>query len=122
MMMRKKVGAAAPTGLVGKYPHRDHLGSVVAISDAGGALTERSGFDPRGKRTLLGEHPLATPRSRWLVDEVVVSWRVDWNCALAHEDARKVHANHRRTARTIAPEHGESLPQLGRATLLLILN
>jgi RHS repeat-associated protein len=51
MVMRKKVGAAAPTGLFGKYPHRDHLGSVVATTDAGGALTERSGFDPWGKRT-----------------------------------------------------------------------
>jgi RHS repeat-associated protein len=34
-----------------RYPHRDHLGSIVALTDAGGALVERSGFDPWGKRT-----------------------------------------------------------------------
>jgi RHS repeat-associated protein len=50
IIKRTKVGAAAPTGLFAKYPHRDHLGSIVALSDAGGALLERSGFDPWGKR------------------------------------------------------------------------
>lgn len=34
-----------------RYLHRDHLGSVVALTDTGGALVERSGFDPWGKRT-----------------------------------------------------------------------
>jgi RHS repeat-associated protein len=42
------------TGTVGamypRYPHRDHLGSVVALTDPAGSLLERSAFDPWGKR------------------------------------------------------------------------
>lgn len=34
-----------------RYPHRDHLGSIVAMTESGGLLWERSGFDPWGKRT-----------------------------------------------------------------------
>jgi RHS repeat-associated protein len=48
---RTKVDANPVGAFVPRYPHRDHLGSVVALSDAGGALLERSGFDPWGKRT-----------------------------------------------------------------------
>jgi RHS repeat-associated protein len=50
LVKRTKVGAAAPSSLIAKYPHRDHLGSLVALTDAGGALLERSAFDPWGKR------------------------------------------------------------------------
>jgi RHS repeat-associated protein len=34
-----------------RYLHRDHIGSVVALTDGAGTLVERSGFDPWGKRT-----------------------------------------------------------------------
>jgi len=33
-----------------RYLHRDHLGSVVALTDAGGAVLERYSYDPWGKR------------------------------------------------------------------------
>lgn len=48
---RTKVGANPVGNVVYRYLHRDHLGSVTALTDAGGALLERSGFDPWGKRT-----------------------------------------------------------------------
>jgi RHS repeat-associated protein len=48
---RTKVGIGAMGAHVPRYLHRDHLGSIVTTSDAGGAQLERSGFDPWGKRT-----------------------------------------------------------------------
>jgi RHS repeat-associated protein len=48
---RTKIDANPVGAFVPRYPHRDHLGSVVAMTDAGGALLERSGFDPWGQRT-----------------------------------------------------------------------
>lgn len=48
---RQQRGGAAPESIYLRYLHRDHLGSVVALTDAGGNLVERSGFDPWGKRT-----------------------------------------------------------------------
>lgn len=48
---RTLVGANPVGAYVYRYLHRDHLGSVTSITDAGGALIERSGFDPWGKRT-----------------------------------------------------------------------
>lgn len=33
-----------------RYLHRDHLGSVVALSDLAGAVVERYSYDPWGKR------------------------------------------------------------------------
>jgi RHS repeat-associated protein len=49
-IVKRQKTSSNDTGLYARYPHRDHLGSIVAISDAGGALIERSGFDPWGKR------------------------------------------------------------------------
>ena len=50
-------GAAGPQGLDGanqlsrlRYQHRDHLGSIVALSKANGELYTRMGFDPWGQR------------------------------------------------------------------------
>ncbi|MEO3430497.1 RHS repeat-associated core domain-containing protein [Pelagibius sp. CAU 1746] len=35
-----------------RYLHRDHLGSVAAVTDEAGAVTERFSYDPHGKRRL----------------------------------------------------------------------
>jgi hypothetical protein len=58
----ENVGAAPPTGAgisaeVAKqtlYWHKDHLGSVVAVSDARGTLVERMAFDAWGARMQPG--------------------------------------------------------------------
>jgi RHS repeat-associated protein len=44
-----------------RYPHRDHLGSIVALTNDSGALVERSGFDPWGKRTSFSTWSATTP-------------------------------------------------------------
>ncbi|MEZ5532767.1 MAG: hypothetical protein R3E69_10340 [Steroidobacteraceae bacterium] len=49
--IRSKVGSNPVGNFVYRYLHHDHLGSVTAITDAGGALLERSGFDPWDNRT-----------------------------------------------------------------------
>jgi RHS repeat-associated protein len=43
---RTRVGGATNV----RYLHRDHLGSVVAVSDGAGSIVERYSFDPWGKR------------------------------------------------------------------------
>ncbi|MCS6997640.1 MAG: hypothetical protein NZ533_11990 [Casimicrobiaceae bacterium] len=48
---RTKVGSGAMGPHILRYTHTDHLGSIVSLTDAGGVLVERSGFDPWGKRT-----------------------------------------------------------------------
>ncbi len=52
-----------------RYPHKDHLGSIVALSDETGAIAERLSFDPHGQRrettweaAVLPIIPLETPR------------------------------------------------------------
>ena len=44
-----------------RYPHRDHLGSVVAISNAFGQVEARMGFDAWGARRNV-----ESPSQRWL--------------------------------------------------------
>lgn len=44
-----------------RYPHRDHLGSIVALTNDSGALVERSAFDPWGKRTSYATWDLLAP-------------------------------------------------------------
>jgi RHS repeat-associated protein len=44
-----------------RYPHRDQLGSIVALTNESGALVERSGFDPWGKRTSYATWDATTP-------------------------------------------------------------
>ncbi|HVQ13604.1 MAG TPA: RHS repeat-associated core domain-containing protein, partial [Vicinamibacterales bacterium] len=48
---RQQVGASPAGALYHRYLHRDHIGSIVAMTDASGTVVERSGFDPWGKRT-----------------------------------------------------------------------
>ena len=52
-----------------RYLHKDHLGSIVALSDEVGAIAERLSFDPHGQRrettweaAILPIVPLETPR------------------------------------------------------------
>jgi RHS repeat-associated protein len=52
-----------------RYLHRDHLGSIVALTDEAGAVAERLAFDPHGQRrepdwqaALLPIQPWETPR------------------------------------------------------------
>ncbi len=42
-----------------RYLHKDHLGSIVALSDEAGAIAERLSFDPHGQRreTTWPKHP-----------------------------------------------------------------
>lgn len=42
------------------YLHNDHLGSVAAITDETGAVTERLAYDPWGKRRFVTTNPGAT--------------------------------------------------------------
>ena len=42
------------TGTSDHYLHHDHLGSVVAMTNAAGALFERFSYDPWGKRRNVG--------------------------------------------------------------------
>jgi RHS repeat-associated protein len=61
-------GTNAQTNPRWSYWHRDHLGSVAAVTDANGAVQERYAYDPFGKRrftdgrldangTLVADHP-----------------------------------------------------------------
>jgi RHS repeat-associated protein len=55
---------AEGTGVTGsprdEYLHRDHLGSVIAITSATGAVVDRLSFDPWGKRRLAGPEAYAS--------------------------------------------------------------
>lgn len=44
------------------YLHNDHLGSVAAITDETGAVTERLAYDPWGKRRFVTSNPGATDK------------------------------------------------------------
>jgi hypothetical protein len=39
------------------YFHKDHLGSIAAITDETGAVTERLAYDPWGKRRFINTTP-----------------------------------------------------------------
>jgi RHS repeat-associated protein len=58
---RQQVGAGPVGNMYHRYLHRDHLGSVVALTDGAGVLLERSGFDPWGKRTSYQTWNPVTP-------------------------------------------------------------
>lgn len=56
--LAKRTGTSA---IWSRYPHRDHLGSIVALTNDSGALVERSAYDPWGKRTSYATWDAVTP-------------------------------------------------------------
>ncbi len=46
--------ATAQTGAEQRYWHKDHLGSIVASTNASGGVIERMAYDPFGKRRHIG--------------------------------------------------------------------
>ena len=46
-----------------RYLHRDHLGSIVALTDEAGQVAERLSFDPHGQRRLTDWLPAPFPLS-----------------------------------------------------------
>lgn len=46
--------ATAQTGAEQRYWHKDHLGSIVASTNASGGVIERMAYDPFGKRQHIG--------------------------------------------------------------------
>ena len=56
-----QVDDANPATDTTRYLHRDHLGSIVAITDEAGALAERLSYDAHGKRRLADWLPSPIP-------------------------------------------------------------